>query len=113
MSLSILWKGLKHLLKEQQDMLPGWTTVGEKITQLTPSLGIAANTAATIVVLACSRMGLPVSTTHTLVGAILGVGLASVDRSVTRDIFGGWLITVPIAAIMSAVLYMIAIAVLG
>ena len=62
------------------------TTVGEKITQLTPSRGIAANTAATIVVLACSRMGLPVSTTHTLVGAILGVGLArglaSVDRSV-------------------------------
>ena len=93
------------------------TTVGEKITQLTPSRGIAANTAATIVVLACSRMGLPVSTTHTLVGSILGVGLArglaSVDRSVTRDIFGGWLITVPIAAIMSAVLYMIAITVLG
>ena len=93
------------------------TTVGEKITQLTPSRGIAANTAATIVVLACSRMGLPVSTTHTLVGAILGVGLArglaSVDRSVTRDIFGGWLITVPIAAIMSAVLYSIAITVLG
>jgi len=93
------------------------STVGEKITQLTPSRGIAANTAATIVVLACSRMGLPVSTTHTLVGSILGVGLArglaSVDRSVTRDIFGGWLITVPIAAIMSAVLYLIAITVLG
>jgi len=93
------------------------STVGEKITQLTPSRGIAANTAATIVVLGCSRMGLPVSTTHTLVGAILGVGLArglaSVDRSVTRDIFGGWLITVPIAAIMSAVLYLIAITVLG
>ena len=82
-------------------MLPGWMT------------GENADNAATIVVLACSRMGLPVSTTHTLVGAILGVGLASVDRSVTRDIFGGWLITVPIAAIMSAVLYMIAIAVLG
>jgi len=105
MSLSILWNGLKHLLKEQQDMLPGWMT------------GENADNAATIVVLACSRMGLPVSTTHTLVGAILGVGLArglaSVDRSVTRDIFGGWLITVPIGAIMSAVLYMIAIAVLG
>ena len=55
---------------------------------------------------------MPVSTTHTL-GVGLAGGLASVDRSVTRDIFGGWLITVPIAAIMSAVLYMIAIAVLG
>lgn len=44
---------------------------------------------------------------------MLDAGLSSVDRSVTRDILGGWLITVPIAAIMSAVLYMIAIAVLG
>ncbi len=92
-------------------------TVGEKITHLTPSRGMAADTAATIVVLACSRMGLPVSTTHTLVGSILGVGLArglgSVDRTVTRNIFGGWLITVPVAAILSAVLYLIAITVLG
>ncbi len=93
------------------------TTVGEKITHLTPSRGMAADTAATIVVLACSRMGLPVSTTHTLVGSILGVGLArglgSVDRTVTRNIFGGWLITVPVAAILSAVLYLIAITVIG
>ena len=44
---------------------------------------------------------------------MLDVGLASVDRSVSRDILGRWLITVPIAAIMSAVLYMTAIAVLG
>ena len=89
-------------------------TVGEKITALTPSRGIAADTAATIVVLACSRMGLPVSTTHTLVGSILGVGLArglaGIDLTVTRNIFGGWLITVPIAAILSAVLYLIAMA---
>ena len=88
-------------------------TVGSKITQLTPSRGIAADTAATVVVLACSRMGLPVSTTHTLVGAILGVGLArglaSVDRNVTRNIFGGWLITVPAAGLMSAIFYFIAI----
>ena len=78
---------------------------------------MAADTAATIVVLACSRMGLPVSTTHTLVGSIRGGGrargLGSVDRTVTRNIFGGWLITVPIAAIMSAVLYLIAITVIG
>jgi PiT family inorganic phosphate transporter len=93
------------------------TTIGEKITHLTPSRGIAADTAATIVVLACSRMGLPVSTTHTLVGSILGVGLArglsGIDRTVTRNIFGGWLITVPVAAILSAVLYLIAMSVLG
>mgnify|MGYP002858108526 CR=1 FL=1 len=93
------------------------TTVGSKITQLTPSRGIAADTAATVVVLACSRMGLPVSTTHTLVGSILGVGLArglgSVDRTVTRNIFGGWLITVPVAAIVSAILYKVAMLLIG
>ncbi len=87
-------------------------TVGTKITQLTPSRGIAADVAAMTVVLICSRLKLPVSTTHTLVGAILGVGLArglaSVDRTVTRNIFGSWLITVPAASILSAVLFVVA-----
>lgn len=86
-------------------------TVGTRITQLTPSRGVAADLAATTTVLVCSRLKLPVSTTHTLVGAILGVGLArglgSVDRSVTRNIFGSWLITVPAAAALSALFYFI------
>ena len=87
-------------------------TVGSRITQLTPSRGIAADLSATAVVLLCSRLQLPVSTTHTLVGAILGVGLArglsSVNRTVTRNIFGGWLLTVPAAAGVAMVLYTIA-----
>ena len=87
-------------------------TVGEKITQITPSRGVAANLAATTTVLACSKLGLPVSTTHTLVGAILGVGLArglgAVNRQVTRNIFGSWLITVPAAAGLSVVLFILA-----
>jgi PiT family inorganic phosphate transporter len=87
-------------------------TVGEKITQITPSRGVAADVAATTTVLVCSRLALPISTTHTLVGAILGVGLArglgAVNKRVTRNIFGSWLITVPAAAGICVVLFLIA-----
>ena len=87
-------------------------TVGSRITDLTPSCGIAADVSATAVVLLCSRWQLPVSTTHTLVGAILGVGLArglgSVNQAVTRNIFGGWLLTVPAAAGVAMLLYSLA-----
>ncbi|MBN1268582.1 MAG: inorganic phosphate transporter, partial [Kiritimatiellae bacterium] len=87
-------------------------TVGEKITQLTPTRGLAADFATVTVVLTCSRLKLPISTTHTIVGAILGVGLArglgSVNRAVTKDIFGSWLVTVPAAALLGMVLFVIA-----
>ncbi|NIA04388.1 MAG: phosphate permease [Proteobacteria bacterium] len=86
-------------------------TVGMKITEITPSRGVAADLAATTTVLVCSRLSLPVSTTHTLVGAILGIGLArglgGIDRRVVASIFGSWLFTVPAAAIMSIVFYLI------
>ncbi len=85
-------------------------TVGSKITQITPSRGVAADLAATATVLACTRMKLPISTTHTLVGAILGIGLAhglsGINRRVVRSIFGSWLLTVPAAAILSIILFM-------
>lgn len=87
------------------------TTVGTKITQITPSRGLAADVAAMSTVLACSRLKLPVSTTHTLVGAILGVALArgigTVDKKVTRNIFGSWLITVPAAAILAIAFFLL------
>jgi PiT family inorganic phosphate transporter len=86
------------------------TTVGEKITQITPSRGVAADVAATFTVLVCSRLAIPVSTTHTLVGAILGVGFArglgAINQDVTRNIFGSWLLTVPAAAGLSVVLFL-------
>ncbi|MHC4777242.1 MAG: inorganic phosphate transporter [Planctomycetota bacterium] len=86
-------------------------TVGSKITQLTPSRGVAADIAATATVLVCTRLTLPVSTTHTLVGAIFGVGLArglaAVNRSVTRNIFSSWFITVPAAAVVTIVLFLV------
>ncbi len=84
-------------------------TVGTKITEITPSRGVAADIAATTVVLVCTRMKLPISTTHTLVGAILGIGLArglgGVNRDITRKIFGSWFITVPAAALLSMFLF--------
>ena len=86
-------------------------TVGTKITEITPSRGVAAHIAASATVLACTRLSLPVSTTHTLVGAILGIGLArglgGINRSIVGSIFGSWLFTVPAAAIMSMIFFVI------
>lgn len=84
-------------------------TVGEKITEMTPTRGFAAEFACATTVLACSRMGLPISTTHTLVGAVVGVGLArgiaSLDRKVVMNIAYSWLITIPAAAIITVLLF--------
>jgi phosphate/sulfate permease len=92
----------------------GWRvikTVGEKITELTPSRGFCAEFAAAITILAASILpiGLPISTTHTLVGAVLGVGLArglgALNLATMRDIVASWLITIPMGAALSIVFY--------
>lgn len=86
-------------------------TVGTRITEITPSRGVAANIAATATVLACTSLALPVSTTHTLVGAVLGIGLArglsGINRNVVCSIFGSWICTVPAAAVMSGIFYVV------
>ncbi len=86
-------------------------TVGTKITEITPSRGVAADIAATATVLVCTRLKLPISTTHVLVGAILGIGLArglaGIDSRIAKKIFKSWLITVPAAAVVSIVLFLI------
>ena len=91
-------------------------TVGTKLTQLTPSRGVVADTSATTVVLVCTLMGWPISTTHVLVGAIMGVGLArglgAVNRRVTVNIFSSWLVTVPAAALLAVVLFLVSRALL-
>ena len=91
-------------------------TVGEKITQLTPSRGFAAELAAATTIVIASGTGLPVSTTHTLVGAILGVGMArgieAIDLRVVGRIFASWLITVPIGALLSIIFFYLLKAVL-
>lgn len=86
-------------------------TVGSDITEITPSRGVAADIAATATVLICTRLKLPVSTTHTLVGAILGIGLArglgGINSGITGKIFSSWLITVPAAGLLSVILFLL------
>ncbi len=85
--------------------------VGTKITDITPSRGVAADIGGMATVLVCSKLGLPISTTHTLVGAIIGVGLArgitGINRKIVGSIFVSWLATVPLAALLTIVLYLI------
>ena len=87
------------------------STVGTKITEITPTRGVAADIAATATVLICTRMKLPVSTTHTLVGAIMGIGLArglaGIDSRIAKKIFRSWLITVPAAAVVCIILFLL------
>ena len=84
-------------------------TVGKKITELTPSRGFAAELAAATTIVLASRLGIPVSTTHTLVGAVLGVGLArgigAVDLRVVGQIVTSWVATLPVAAALSIFFY--------
>ncbi|KAK1314789.1 hypothetical protein QJS10_CPA06g01186 [Acorus calamus] len=83
-------------------------TIGKKITELTPTRGFAAEFAAASVVLGASKLGLPISATHTLVGAVMGVGFArglnSVRAETVREIVASWAVTIPVGAILS-VLY--------
>ncbi len=80
-------------------------TIGKNITELTPSRGFAATLAAATTVVVASGTGLPISTTHTLVGAVLGVGMArgigALNLNVVRTIFMSWIITLPAGALMS------------
>lgn len=84
-------------------------TVGSNITELTPSRGFAATLAAATTVVVASGTGLPISTTHTLVGAVLGVGMArgiaAVNMNVVRTIFMSWVITLPAGAILSIIIF--------
>ncbi|XP_043725578.1 inorganic phosphate transporter 2-1, chloroplastic-like [Telopea speciosissima] len=77
-------------------------TIGKKITELTPTRGFAAEFAAASVVLFASKLGLPISATHTLVGAVMGVGFArglnSVRAETVREIVASWAITIPVGA---------------
>jgi len=86
-------------------------TVGKKITELTPSRGFAAEFGAATTIVLASKLGLPVSTTHTLVGAVIGVGFArgigAINTRVVSGIVASWFITVPFTAILAAVLFVI------
>lgn len=90
----------------------GWRvmqTIGSKITDLTPTRGFAAEFAASTTIVVASRLGLPVSTTHTIVGGVMGVGfargLASLNPKVLRDIGVAWLIEIPAAAVFTVLIF--------
>lgn len=87
------------------------STVGKKITQLTPSRGFAAELAAATTIVIASGTGMPISTTHTLIGAILGVGLArgidAIDLRVVVRIFVSWVVTIPAGAILAILFFLI------
>ena len=92
----------------------GWRivhTMGSKITRLSPMQGFCAETAGAITLFTATYLGVPVSTTHTLTGAIVGVGAArrtsAVRWGVARSIVVAWIITMPLAGLIAAGLYMI------
>jgi PiT family inorganic phosphate transporter len=86
-------------------------TIGKEITELTPSRGFAAELATATTVVGASAIGLPVSTTHTLVGAVLGVGIArgigALNLGVIGSIFMSWVITLPVGAFLSIVFFFV------
>ncbi len=98
----------------------GWRvieTIGRKITELTPTRGFSAEFGAAITILLASKLGLPISTTHCLVGAVLGVGFARGIRALNlgtlKDIALSWIITLPASAFMSIVCYFVLRAILA
>ena len=84
-------------------------TIGTKITELTPTRGFSAELAAAATVVLASRTGLPVSTTHILVGAVIGVGLArgmgAIDLRVIGKIIISWIVTLPAGGILAALIF--------
>ncbi len=92
-------------------------TIGTRITELTPTRGYCATLAAASTVVLASKTGLPVSTTHIAVGAVMGVGLArgigALDLRVIGNIVMSWLITLPAGAILAAIFFFIFKAIFG
>jgi|TARA_A200000113_G_scaffold159050_1_gene143769 PiT family inorganic phosphate transporter len=86
-------------------------TVGKGITKITPSSGFAAELSAATIVVLSSSYGFPVSTTHTLVGAIIGIGLVNSSRNLdwsnVVQIFSGWIVTIPVGGILSILIFYI------
>ena len=86
--------------------------MGSRITKLSPMQGFCAETGGAITLFAATSMGVPVSTTHTITGAIVGVGAArrvsAVRWGVAKEIVTAWVVTLPAAALISAVTYWLA-----
>ena len=95
-------------------MSGGWRivkTMGTKITKVTPLEGVSAETAGAVTLFLSEYLGIPVSTTHTITGAIVGVGatkrLSAVRWGVTINLLWAWILTIPVSAFLAAVVYYI------
>jgi PiT family inorganic phosphate transporter len=95
-------------------MSGGWKivkTMGTKITKVTPLEGVAAETAGAFTLFFTGQMGIPVSTTHTITGSIIGVGatkrLSAVRWGVTVNLLWAWILTIPVSAVMAGIIYYI------
>lgn len=92
----------------------GWKivkTMGTRITKVTPLEGVSAETAGAITLFMTEKLGIPVSTTHTITGSIIGVGatkrLSAVRWGVTVNLLWAWILTIPVSAVMAALIYLI------
>jgi inorganic phosphate transporter, PiT family len=92
----------------------GWKivkTMGTRITKVTPLEGVSAETAGAITLFLTEKFGIPVSTTHTIAGSIMGVGatkrLSAVRWGVTINLLWAWILTIPVSAVFSAIVYFI------
>ncbi len=92
----------------------GWKivkTMGSRITKVTPFEGVAAETAGALTLFITEHLKIPVSTTHTIAGSIMGVGatkrLSAVRWGVTVNLLWAWIITIPISGVMAAIIYYI------
>ncbi len=95
-------------------MSGGWKivkTMGSKITKVTPLEGVAAETAGAFTLFFTGQMGIPVSTTHTITGSIIGVGatkrLSAVRWGVTTNLLWAWILTIPVSGALAAITYFI------
>jgi PiT family inorganic phosphate transporter len=95
-------------------MSGGWKivkTMGSRITKVTPLEGVAAETAGAVTLYLTETLGIPVSTTHTITGSIIGVGatkrLSAVRWGVTVSLLWAWILTIPISALLAAAVYFI------
>ena len=93
-------------------LMRGWKivkTMGTKITKVTPLEGVCAETAGALTLFTVSQFGIPVSTTHTITGSIIGVGatkrLSAVRWGVTINLLWAWILTIPVSGLLAAIFY--------
>jgi len=110
-----VWVALScHIAIALGTMSGGWRivkTMGTRITRVTPIEGVAAETAGAITLYLMEALKVPVSTTHTITGAIMGVGatkrLSAVRWGITKKLLTAWILTIPVSALLAALIYLV------